>query len=197
MSDVPFCFKAVLLGDSGVGKTSMVACWMIGTQQQIAEPTVGPSHHGKRVIIEDREVDLLIWHTAGQERFQCLTPLYARSACVATVTTSIIDSLSFDHLSNWINILTSATNEVPPIVLALNKVDLREKPVLSEEQIDERYRPKFSGLFFCSAFTNEEIDNLFMFAATAAYRVAQGSNPPDSLLTEGSKKKDCCSTGES
>jgi Rab family protein len=192
MSGVPLCLKAVLLGDSGVGKTSMVTSWMTGTSQQIAEPTIGPAYHRKSVVIEHRKVDLLIWDTAGQEQFQCLTPLYVRSARVAIVTASIIHSLSFDNLSHWTDILASATNEVPPIVLAVNKVDLRQKAALSEEQIDERYRSKFSGLFFCSAFTNEGIDNLFMSAAAAAYRFAQGSNPADSVLAEGSKKKDCC-----
>jgi small GTP-binding protein len=88
MSDVPLSLKAVLLGDSGVGKTSMVARLMASSPQQIANPTVGAAHYRKRVVIEDREVDLWIWDTAGQERFRSLTPLYARSAYVAIVTAS-------------------------------------------------------------------------------------------------------------
>jgi GTPase SAR1 family protein len=142
MSDVPFCFKAILLDDSGVGKTAMVAYWMTGAQQRIADPTVSPAYHRKRVFIEDGDVDLLIWDTVGQGQFQCLTPLYARSACVAIVIASITDSLSLDNLHHWIDILTSATNEVPLIVLAVNEVDLGEKAVLSKDDVDERYRSR-------------------------------------------------------
>jgi small GTP-binding protein len=197
MSDfsVPFCFKAVLLGDSGVGKTSIVTRWTTGVHQRIANPTIGANHQRKRVVVDDREIDLFIWDTAGQEQFHSLTPLYARSACVAILTASITDRASFQNVGHWVEILTSATEELPPIVLAANKIDLRENAQITDEEIEADYRSKFDGLFFVSAVTDEGISNLFSYAAQLGYRFAMASRgTPISQLDEkgGGKSGGCC-----
>jgi small GTP-binding protein len=161
--------------------------------QRIASPTVGANHQRKRIVVDERDVDIFIWDTAGQEQFQSLTPLYARSACVAVITAAINDSLSFHNLDHWIDILSSASDEVPPAVLAVNKVDLRENAVLSDDEIAQRYRSKFADIFFVSAVTNEGIDNLFMYAATVGYRFAQANKPPETVLAEGDRRQaGCC-----
>jgi small GTP-binding protein len=189
----PFCFKAVLLGDSGVGKTSIVTRWTTGMYQRIANPTVGANHQRKRVVVDEKEVDLFIWDTAGQEQFQSLTPLYARSACVAILTASIVSQDSFDNLSQWIDVLSSATDELPPIVLAVNKMDLRESARLTEEKIESTYVSKFDGHFFVSALTGEGIDNLFQFAAQLGYRFAIANrNTTETVLNEGGDSRSTC-----
>jgi small GTP-binding protein len=189
----PFCFKAVLLGDSGVGKTSIVTRWTTGMYQRISNPTVGANHQRKRIVVDDNEVDLFIWDTAGQEQFQSLTPLYARSACVAILTASIVDQDSFDNLAQWTDILGSATDEVPPIVLAVNKCDLRESARMTDEKIETTYATKFAGHFFVSALTGEGIDNLFMFAAQLGYRYALANRGnAESVLNEGTHNGSNC-----
>jgi small GTP-binding protein len=189
-----FSFKAVLLGDSGVGKTSIVTRWVTGADPKIGSPTVGANHQRKRVVIEGRDIDLFIWDTAGQEQFQSLTPLYARDACVAVVTTSIVDPFSFENIEHWVDILRSATDEMPPIVLAVNKIDLAEDAFSSRDEIEAKYTGKFAGLFFCSAVSNEGIDILFLMAAKAGYRFAtQRQTAPESILTtEAEAQKKCC-----
>jgi small GTP-binding protein len=194
MTQSPLSFKAVLMGDSGVGKTSIVTRWVTGVHQKLASPTVGANHHRKRVLVEGRDVDLFIWDTAGQEQFQSLTPLYARDACVAIVTTSVIDTVSFDNIERWVDILSSAADEMPPIVLAVNKIDLLDDATLTQEAIETKYSGKFTGLFFCSAVTNEGIENLFLMAAKAGYRFAMSKRATaESILNqrEQSQKK-CC-----
>jgi small GTP-binding protein len=182
---VPFSFKAVLLGDSGVGKTSIVTRWTTGVHQKISNPTIGANHQRKRVVIDDRDIDLFIWDTAGQEQFQSLTPLYARSACVAILTASVTDRKSFENVGHWVEILSSATDELPPIVLAANKIDLRESAQITDEEIEAEYRSKFAGLFFVSAVTDEGINNLFAFAAQLGYRFAMTNRgAPASRLDE-------------
>jgi small GTP-binding protein len=167
----PSC-KVVLLGDSGVGKTSLVNRWMTGTYQRVTNPTIGANHQRKRVIVDNAEVDLLIWDTAGQEQFQPLAPLYARSASVAILTASIADRRSFENLSQWTEILSSPSGELPPIVLAVNKIDLRESAKITNDEVESEYGGQFAGLFFVSALTAEGIENLFQFAAQAGYRFA-------------------------
>jgi small GTP-binding protein len=161
--------------------------------QRIANPTVGANHQRKRVVVDENEVDLFIWDTAGQEQFQSLTPLYARSACVAIMTASIVDQDSFENLTQWIEILSSATEEVPPVVLAINKCDLRENARLTDEKIETTYASKFAGHFFVSALSGEGIDNLFMFAAQVGYRFAMANrNSADNVLNDGGDRRGGC-----
>lgn len=185
-------FKAVLLGDSGVGKTSLVTQWITGTYQRNTNPTVGANHQRKRVTIDNREVDIFLWDTAGQEQFQALTPLYARSASVAVLTTSVIDTTSFDSIDRWLELLSTATEDKPPVVLVVNKIDLMDEAEISRESIEEKFTGKFDGIFFVSAATGEEVNNMFMFAAEAGYRFSadmnvapKGQNLEETTAVEG------------
>jgi small GTP-binding protein len=190
----PLCFKAVLLGDSGVGKTSIVTRWTTGVYRKIAHSTIGANHHRKRVVVDDREIDLFVWDTAGQEQFQSLTPLYARSACVAILTASVIDRASFNNFERWVDILSSATDELPPVVLAVNKMDLRDEGQISSEEIASEYGRKCAEIFFVSASTGEGIDNLFAFAAQVGYRFAVSAEPAvgNKLDEKTEGGKGCC-----
>ena len=162
-------FKAVLLGDSGVGKTSLVTRWTTGLYQKSTSPTVGANHQLKRVTLHDQEVDIYLWDTAGQEQFQALTPLYARAASVAVLVCSITDEASFANVDHWVELLSSAIAEIPPIIMAVNKMDLIEEAKMTTDKITETFQERFAGLFFVSAVTNEEVDNMFMSAAEAGF----------------------------
>jgi small GTP-binding protein len=157
-------------------------------------PTIGANHQQKRVVLDDREIDLFIWDTAGQEQFRSLTPLYARSACVAILTISITDRRSFDNIDRWVDILTTSTEDIPPIVVAANKIDLRGNAELSNEEIENECRSRFAGLFFVSALTDEGINNLFTFAAQVGYRfaVAHRRAPESKLDEKPSETGGCC-----
>jgi small GTP-binding protein len=188
-------FKVVLLGDSGVGKTSLITRWTTGAFSKGTSPTVGANHQRKRLTIEGREVDLFLWDTAGQEQFQALTPLYARCAAVAILTTSIVETASFTNIDRWIDLLQSAADELPPIVLAVNKIDLRDGAQKSRDEIQREYQKRFAGIFFVSAFTDEEVENMFMFAAIEGYKFtcASTAEVTRSVLTERKDASDeCC-----
>jgi small GTP-binding protein len=188
-------FKAVVLGDSGVGKTSLVTRWTTGSYSRAANPTVGANHQRKRLALDGQEVDLFLWDTAGQEQFQALTPLYARSSSVAILTVSIIEPTSFDNMQRWLLLLESASDELPPVVLAVNKIDLKDRAFKSVDEIQNEYQSKFAGIFFVSAATNEEVDNLFTFAAMAGYRHFKNAHAEahGSVLSEEEEiRRKCC-----
>jgi small GTP-binding protein len=190
-------FKAVLLGDSGVGKTSLITRWTTNSYTPALNPTIGTHHQRKRVQINDREVDLFIWDTAGQEQFHALTPLYARSSAVAILTVSIVESSSLSSVDRWIGLLSSANDTLPPVILAVNKVDLRDEAVKSTDEIQEEFGGRFAGVFFVSAATGEEVNNLFMFAALAGLRFIENGSASETKavmpeLAAAQKKSECC-----
>ena len=162
-------FKTVILGNSGVGKTSLVTRWTTGSYHTSTNPTVGANHQRKRVVLGNEEVDMFLWDTAGQEQFKALTPLYARSSSVAILTVAITDTASFDNIDMWLELLNSSTEEMPPVVMAVNKIDLEDETTISRNKIWEDYHEKFAGIFYVSAMTDEGVDNMFNFVAQKGY----------------------------
>jgi small GTP-binding protein len=183
--------KVVLLGDSGVGKTSILTRWMTGAYQRTTNPNVGASHECKSVVVGETPVDLLLWDTAGQEQFHALAPLYARSASVAILTASITDRRSFESLPQWAEILGSANGEVPPLVLAVNKTDLRASATITDDEVEAEFGGQFAGVFFVSALTGEGIENLFLFAAQVGHRFAVAHQAGSEPAPEASDAR-CC-----
>jgi 50S ribosomal subunit-associated GTPase HflX len=84
---------------------------------------------------------------------------------VAILVASVVDSNSFDSIDRWVELLGDANEELPPIVLAVNKIDVADRAPKSLEQIGNELHDKFAGLFFVSAATGEQVANLFLFAA--------------------------------
>ena len=172
-SENPANLKVVFLGDSGCGKTSIIRRWLSDEFDREARPTVGSNNQRKRVYVDNvGNVDLFVWDTAGQEQFQALMPLYARFAKVAVVTTAINDEHSFEAIPQWINTVKDSCDAVPPLVLAVNKMDIVESAVLSVDDIHERFREMFTAIFFVSALTGENVEQLFRLAAIEAVKFA-------------------------
>ena len=72
--------KVVVIGDSGVGKTSLIQVFEHNKFNATFKPTIGADFSNKEIILEDRLVTLQIWDTAGQERFQSLGSAFYRGA---------------------------------------------------------------------------------------------------------------------
>jgi small GTP-binding protein len=162
--------KAVLIGDSGVGKTSLAGRWSTGVYKKGQPATIGANCQRKQVSLQGDQVNVSLWDTAGQEQFESLTPLYSRAAAVAILVASVDKESSFEHLGHWAHLFgqsCSSGEELPPIILAINKIDVVQDRSAMMEEMDTKYRRKFADLFFVSALTNENVDNLFMAAADA------------------------------
>jgi len=187
-------YKVVLLGNSGCGKTSIICRYVSDQFATETKATVGGNHQRKRVILENGPVDLFIWDTAGQERFQALMPLYARSSDCAVVTVSINDSGSFQAIDQWVELIKSACSPIPPIVLAVNKMDDFEHCAMTIEEVSNTYRNKFKGIFFISALSGENVDQLFSFVALEAMRFSNVNTQVESIkeVAPTAKGSNCC-----
>jgi small GTP-binding protein len=189
--------KVVLLGNSGVGKTSLVICAMTGEYPAQSDPTVCVNHHRKVVKIGQKEVAIYIWDTAGQEQFQALTPLYCHSASCAIIVAAVDDRDSFKGISGWIELLEKSCDQIPPLILLVNKIDREDAAVVSPEEIEGTYRKTFHAIFFVSAKTGEDVDFAFEEAARVAFRFQSGvgfvsKRRNVSQFPERSGTADCC-----
>lgn len=93
--------KIVILGDSGVGKTTILQQYLNGKTTGQSKPTIGADFSKKEILIDNTVVTLQIWDTAGQEKFQSLGYAFYRGADCCALVYDITNQQSFDALSRW------------------------------------------------------------------------------------------------
>ncbi|KAJ1719381.1 Vacuolar protein sorting-associated protein 21 [Coemansia biformis] len=120
----PIQIKMVLLGESAVGKSSLVLRFVNDEFQDNKEPTIGAAFLTQKVRLDDSVLKLDIWDTAGQERFHSLAPMYYRNAQAAVVVYDITRAASLDKAKSWVKELQRQANTNLVIALVGNKLDL-------------------------------------------------------------------------
>lgn len=157
-----FQFKLVLLGESAVGKSSLVLRFVKDQFDDYRESTIGAAFLTQTVTLEDQTtVKFEIWDTAGQERYKSLAPMYYRNANCAVVVYDITQAASLEKAKTWIRELQRQAD--PSIVIALcgNKLDLFGRRQVTEEEAS-KYADE-EGLLWSetSAKTGEGVNAIF------------------------------------
>ncbi|ODV90639.1 hypothetical protein CANCADRAFT_108700 [Tortispora caseinolytica NRRL Y-17796] len=155
-------FKLVLLGESAVGKSSLVHRFVKDSFDEYRESTIGAAFLTQTVNVdENTTVKFEIWDTAGQERYKSLAPMYYRNANCAVVVYDITQAASLDRAKAWVKELQRQANESIVIALAGNKLDLE-----SDREVDTSVAQSYAdeaGLLFyeTSAKSGENVLELF------------------------------------
>lgn len=122
--------KVVILGDSGVGKTSLMQQYINKKFSTQYKATIGADFLTKELILDDRKVVMQIWDTAGQERFQSLGVAFYRGADCCVLMYDVNNNKSFEALEQWRDeFLIQANPSDPdsfPFVVIGNKIDVEE-----------------------------------------------------------------------
>jgi small GTP-binding protein len=181
-------FKVVFLGDSGVGKTSIIK-QRIGCGFDIRmSSTYGIDQQLVNVSLPGEQVLLLVIDTAGQEQFRSITPMYVRDCTVACLVASIVDE---DSLKNLVGYWSSFLNEiyVPPVIaVVVNKTDLAVGEDI--ERAERILKEKFDLVHYVSALRNENINALFEAIANRAIAIPDPQPPPSG--DQSSQDRSCC-----
>jgi Rab family protein len=119
--------KLVLLGDSGVGKTSLVSQYLSGSVPDAANPTIGAAFVTKNVVVDDQPLELLIWDTAGQEVYRGLAPMYYRGASIAIIAYDVTNPDSYGAVGFWVGELRANVEGAIAILVCGNKIDLDDR----------------------------------------------------------------------
>ncbi|QRV91563.1 Ras-related protein Rab7 [Ceratobasidium sp. AG-Ba] len=122
--------KVIILGDSGVGKTSLMNQYVNKRFSNQYKATIGADFLTKEVMVDDRLVTMQLWDTAGQERFQSLGVAFYRGADCCVLVYDVNSSKSFETLDSWRDeFLIQASPRDPetfPFVVLGNKIDVEE-----------------------------------------------------------------------
>ena len=153
--NLPKPIKCVLLGESGVGKSSLASRWV--NQRFVTEPeaTIGAAYLTRRISVDGVVVKIDLWDTAGQERYRSLTPMYYRGTSIAIIVFDATEAPAQQQrqVAEWRKCLKEAAPDAV-VAVAGNKCDLcvTDEPC-SSSGVDVAY--------WTSAMTNENVDRLF------------------------------------
>ena len=156
--------KIILVGNSSVGKTSIIHKFIDRNFEEQITATVSTTFKAKKIKIDPfTEANLKIWDTAGQERYRSLTANYIRGSNGVLVVFDLANKGSFEELDKWMEIIRDviAENKIEKILVG-NKTDLPEEEKVISDEMATKYADEHNMKYFSvSAKEGINIDLLF------------------------------------
>ena len=193
-------YKIVLLGPIAVGKTSIINRFCSGDFIAKTKSTVGAGFYSKLLTIDDTVVTLMIWDTAGDERFKAVTPSLLHGANGYVLVYDLTSPQSFQLLHSYLEMIRQNTDTASgiPILVMGNKKDVNENMV-SKDEVANWMKENGLELFEeVSAKTGENIDVGFNKLVSYLLKVKIDAVPKTIPLinakeqTKTNEQKKCC-----
>jgi small GTP-binding protein len=157
-----YLFKAVLIGDSGVGKSNMLSRFAKDEFRLDSKPTIGVEFAYRNIRVKDKLIKAQIWDTAGQERFRAITSSYYRGALGALLVYDITRRSSYESVGRWLVELREFGGEDMVVILVGNKCDLGESREVEEEEGKEFAETEGLCFMETSALKNLNVEQVFL-----------------------------------
>lgn len=160
-----YSIKILLIGDSGVGKSSIMLQFIEEEYKNEYACTVGVDFKSIPITTASNNyVKLLLWDTAGQERFRTITQMYYRGTNVILVIYDVTDRTSFENIKIWLKeIEKNAPDNVIKILIG-NKSDIVDKRSVSKDEAENfSVTNGFVKYYETSAKKNINIEEIFLF----------------------------------
>ncbi|XP_030575983.1 ras and EF-hand domain-containing protein [Archocentrus centrarchus] len=186
-------FKVVLVGNSSVGKTSLLRSFCEGRFHPSTTATVGIDYSVKTLTLDNMQVAMQLWDTAGQERYRSITKQFFRKAEGVVVMYDVTVEESFKAVQPWLTNVQEAAGEGIPILLLGNKMDMdedREVSFKDAEQLAYENKVMFSEV---SAYTGKNVtESLTHLARVLMEQEDKVRDTTVRLNAQPVKKKACC-----
>ncbi len=200
-------FKVVLVGDSGVGKSSLLNRYFDGEFFENYNATIGVDFKSKEINVKEKTAKLQIWDTAGQERFRNITSSYYRMAHCFILMFDTTNKDSFTNLNYWYGEIQKNKTKDALMVLIGTKKDMKDYRAVFIDNIKKYTFEKNMKYFETSAKMNDGIDFIFdyitdilidKFNDEIKYKDSQNNikkncvNIKDEYKKMENKKNGCC-----
>ena len=156
-------YKLIFLGDQNVGKSAILNRFVNDTFSEEYQSTIGLDFQSKNIQIDNQEIHLLLYDTAGQEKFRSLIPMYTRDANIILLVYDVTSKESFNNLSIWLNEGNNSNIKKEEIIYLVvgNKTDLDDRREVNSDE-GENFANE-NGFIFgeVSAKTGDGFSELF------------------------------------
>lgn len=166
-----YLFKIVLIGDSAVGKSNLLARFARDEFYPNSKSTIGVEFQTQKMDINGKEIKAQIWDTAGQERFRAVTSAYYRGAVGALIVYDISRRQTFDSIGRWLNELHTHSDMNVVTILVGNKSDLKDAREVTTSE--GKALAEAQGLFFMetSALDSSNVAAAFQTIVKEIYNI--------------------------
>lgn len=190
----PFSCRVVIIGDSSVGKTSILSRFIDERFDPGERSTVGANYQLYTDEIDGEPIEIQLWDTAGQEKFRSLGPIYFRNAMGALAVFDMTNRETFINVNQWIDSFVSVAGSEAVIALAGNKCDL-----VSDVQVNiadaEKFASERNYIFRLTSAKSgagiREIFTDFMTKLVAEKTRKQKEEESPQLIKEDEKRSQC------
>lgn len=192
--DQRFKYKVLIIGDSSVGKTSLLLRHADGRFTETVGGTIGIDYRCKTYVRDGVLYELQIWDTAGQERFRNVTKSYFRDAHGALIVFDVANQSTFDHVPDWLQTLYAESGKDKEDIVTIlvgNKSDLKSV-VPYDSILDLAGRLNLSTFVQTSAKDNSKVDELFGHLLDKIIARNPAVKPDNKLTSGGTDKGSCC-----
>lgn len=160
-NDTPIPCKIILVGESGVGKTSIISRYL-NMYQEKTESTLGAYFSNKIIIIDGYKINFEIWDTAGQEQYRSINNLFYKDAHICLLVYDISNKSSFNCIKDyWYEAVLLHGRQDIIFGVAGNKSDLYEEEEVNEKEVEEFANDINACFKLTSAQVNTSIDDIF------------------------------------
>jgi len=159
-SDYDHLFKLLIIGDSGVGKSSILLRFADNTFSANYITTIGVDFKIRTITIKGQKIKLQIWDTAGQERFRTITSTYYRGTHGVIVVYDVTSADTFSNVKRWIHEIDTNCESVQKILVG-NKVDDPSRRAVAEREARHFADSLRINYFETSAKENLNVEQMF------------------------------------
>lgn len=185
--------KCIIIGDGRVGKSSITKRLVENSFDENLQSTIGIDYEFATLNINNKDVKLSIWDTAGQEKFKSISRAYYRQSSCVLLVFDLTNKDSFNHISSWLNDVNSLCSN-PSIILVGNKSDLNNDRTVSTEEAQSYAETNKIPYIETSAKDGTNITEAFIKCVSEYLQKAQPAQPNQNVhLQEAPKQsKGCC-----
>ena len=179
--------KMILLGESGVGKTSIIKRYLNDNFDKNETSTLSMSYVGKTVEKNDQKIILNIWDTIGQEKYRSISKLFLNETKIVILVYSITSKASFKELDYWYNLYKEVLGDETILGIAGNKIDLYLEQEVSDDE-GKQYADKCGAIFnLLSAKENKNTIDTFIDDLLNAY--LKKINKSDDIVSDNKNEE--------
>ncbi|TMW53798.1 hypothetical protein DOY81_001083, partial [Sarcophaga bullata] len=184
--DIEFAIKVVIVGNGGVGKSSMIQRYCKGIFTKDYKKTIGVDFLERQIEIDGEDVRIMLWDTAGQEEFDAITKAYYRGAQACVLTFSTTDRASFEAVREWKRKVENECQEIPTVIVQ-NKIDLIDQTVITADEVETLAQQLNCRLIRTSVKEDVNVASVFRYLATKCHQLSQASYAEQQQQQTGSQ----------